>query len=66
MLLFINEECKMRQEKEKLFHDLCEKGELESVKTLLAEDPSLISSEWDMYGNGILYKYLDLVQRSYF
>ena len=30
---------------EKEFLDLCKKGDVESVKTLLAEDPSLINSK---------------------
>ena len=34
-----------RREKEKNLLDFCSEGDLESVKTLLAEDPSLINSE---------------------
>ena len=33
-----------RKEEEKKFLDLCSEGDLESVKTFLAEDPSLINS----------------------
>ena len=36
-----------RSKKEKEFLDLCEKGDVDSVKTLLAEDPSLINSKDD-------------------
>ena len=36
-----------RERKEKKFLDLCKEGNIESVKTLLAEDPSLINSKDD-------------------
>ena len=39
----------MRMEEENKFLELCKEGDLESVKTMLAEDPSLINSE-DEYG----------------
>ena len=32
-----------REEEEEKFLKLCEEGDLETVKTMLAEDPSLIS-----------------------
>ena len=32
-------------EEEKKFLDLCKEGDLKTVKTLLAEDPSLINCE---------------------
>ena len=32
------------------FHDLCEEGDVESVKTLLDEDPSLVNSKDPEYG----------------
>ena len=35
----------MPTKKEKEFHDLCERGDVEAVKTLLAKDPSLIYSK---------------------
>ena len=38
----------IKQEQE--FLDLCRKGDVESVKTLLAKDPSLINSK-DGFGN---------------
>ena len=34
-----------RKEEEKIFLDLCSEGDLETVKTFLAEDPSLINSK---------------------
>ena len=39
------EEEERRKEEETKFLDLCYKGDVESVKTLLAEDPSLINSK---------------------
>jgi hypothetical protein len=36
-----------RRMKEDKFFDLCKEGDVESVKTLLAEDPSLINSKDD-------------------
>ena len=36
---------KRRREKEEKFLELCRKGDVESVKTLLAKDPSLINSK---------------------
>ena len=38
-----------RREEEK-FLDLCKEGDVESMKALLAEDPSLINSKDDEYG----------------
>ena len=38
-----------REEEVKKFLKLCEEGDLESIKTLLAEDPALISCK-DRYG----------------
>ena len=43
------EEEERRKEEETKFLDLCEEGDVESVKALLAEDPSLINSI-DEYG----------------
>ena len=43
------EEEERRKKEETKFIDLCGKGDVESVKTLLAEDPSLINSI-DEYG----------------
>ena len=40
---------KERERKEDKFLNLCEEGDVESVKALLAEDPSLINSK-DEYG----------------
>ena len=44
---------KRRNEEEKKFIDLCEKGDAESVKTVLAEDPSLINSK-NQYGKSTM------------
>ena len=41
----LNIEEKRRKKEEKKFLDLCYEGDVESVKTLLAEDPSLINSK---------------------
>ena len=38
------EEKQRRKEEERKFLDLCYEGDVESVKALLAEDPSLINS----------------------
>ena len=43
------EEKQRRKEEESKFFDLCKEGDVESVKALLAEDPSLINSK-DEYG----------------
>ena len=39
-----------RMEEEMKFLDLCSEGDLDAVKTLLAEDPSLISCKDPEYG----------------
>ena len=41
------EEEKRRKEEEKVFVNLCEEGDVESVKFLLAEDPSFSNSKND-------------------
>ena len=51
-LVFTNVEDKKRWEEEKRFLDICREGDLESAKTLLAEDPSLIRSN---NGKGKMY-----------
>ena len=39
------EEEERRKEEETKFFDLCKEGDVESVKALVAEDPSLINSK---------------------
>ena len=46
----LNIEERSRRKEEKKFLDLCGEGDLETVKTLLAEDPSLISCKDPVYG----------------
>ena len=50
MLIMATKEEEERRKEEIEFLDLCKKGDLESVKTLLAEDPSLINSKDDEFG----------------